>query len=68
MVSMPCCDIDDSQPDALDFRAGASEVPEVIGFPASESGGGAAGVGKNPDHSFSRMARYVFANSEAMVL
>ena len=42
------------QPGALGFRA---DAPDVSGA-----------VGKNPEHSIARMARYSFADAEAMML
>ena len=60
------------QPGALGFRADAPDVSGAGGRPAQAMetfhGSGSACVGKSPGHSIARMARYAFADSEAMML
>ena len=56
----------------LGFRADAPDVSGGGGRPAQAMeafhGGCSACVGKSPGHSIARMARYAFADSEAMIL
>ena len=60
------------QPGALGFKADAPDVSGGGGRPAQAMeafhGGGSACVGKSPGHSIARMARYAFADPEAMML
>ena len=59
------------QPGALGFRADAPDVLGAGGRPAQAMEalhGGGSCVGKSPGHTLSRMARYAFADPEAMML
>ena len=59
------------QPGALGFRADAPDVSGAGGRLAQAMeafhGGCSACVGKRPGHSIARMARYAFADPEAMM-
>ena len=58
------------QPGALGFRADAPDVSGAGGRPAQAMEalyGGGSCVGKSPGHTLSRMARYAFADPEAIM-
>ena len=59
------------QPGALGFRAESPDALGAGGRPAQAMGthhGGGSCVGKSPGHTLPRMARYAFADPEAMML